>query len=54
MQEVSHIDGFGNRTDPVQHHRHVTGIVITASGVVEDRVGAWLGLVRCGKQYLFQ
>lgn len=39
--EVSYIDGFGNKTDLVQHQRHVTEIVITASGrvEVEDRAG---------------
>ncbi|GGA81556.1 transglutaminase [Nitratireductor aestuarii] len=39
--EVSYVDGFGNKTDLVQHHRHVTEIVITASGKVEveDRAG---------------
>lgn len=39
--EVSYIDGFGNKTDLVQHQRNATEIVITASGSVEveDRVG---------------
>ncbi len=39
--EVSYIDGFGNKTDLVQHHRNISEIVITASGSVEveDRVG---------------
>jgi len=39
--EVSYVDGFGNKTDLVQHQRHVTEIVITASGKVEveDRAG---------------
>ena len=39
--EVSYVDGFGNRTDLVQHNRNVSEIVITASGSVEveDRAG---------------
>lgn len=39
--EVSYIDGFGNKTDLVQHHRNIGEIVITASGNVEieDRSG---------------
>ncbi|MEJ5083324.1 MULTISPECIES: transglutaminase family protein [unclassified Ochrobactrum] len=39
--EVSYIDGFGNKTDLVQHVRNITEIIITASGSVdvEDRVG---------------
>ncbi|MFD1198769.1 transglutaminase domain-containing protein [Brucella gallinifaecis] len=39
--EVSYIDGFGNKTDLVQHARNITEIIITASGRVdvEDRVG---------------
>lgn len=39
--EVSYVDGFGNRTDLVQHDRNVSEIVITASGSVEveDRAG---------------
>lgn len=39
--EVSYIDGFGNRTDLVQHIRNADEIVITASGSVEvdDRAG---------------
>src|SRR5690606_30138905 len=46
--EVSYVDGFGNKTDLVQHARNVSEIVITASGSidVEDRVGV-LGPV-CG------
>lgn len=39
--EVSYIDGFGNRTQLVQHARNVSEIIITASGSVEveDRAG---------------
>lgn len=39
--EVSYIDGFGNKTDLVQHARNISEIIITASGSVEveDRVG---------------
>ncbi|MEN0099602.1 MAG: transglutaminase family protein [Brucella pseudogrignonensis] len=39
--EVSYIDGFGNKTDLVQHARNINEIIITASGSVEveDRVG---------------
>ncbi len=39
--EVSYMDGFGNRTDLVQHRRNVHEIVITAAGrvEVEDRSG---------------
>ncbi len=39
--EVSYVDGFGNRTDLVQHARRTSAITIVASGAVEveDRAG---------------
>ncbi|WP_343315802.1 transglutaminase family protein [Brucella sp. BE17] len=40
-REVSYVDGFGNRTELVQHARNASEIIITASGSVEveDRAG---------------
>lgn len=37
--EVSYVDGFGNKTDLVQHSRNINEIVITASGSVEMKTG---------------
>ncbi len=54
--EVSYVDGFGNKTDLVQHARNVSEIIITANGSidVEDRAGVLGPVYGFAPLWLFQ